>query len=310
MFCAAAEGQDIWKAAAFGALGSGMSYGIGGLFGHAAGGLAGELLRAGAHGISGGVQSALQGGSFYSGLASGAFASFAGSGAQWAGFGGYGVLGATTMFGGIGSSAFGGDFLDGAMTGLNIGLYNHCLHIDAEVDLPEVVVTGRARRNFSGALASMAMVCVADDVSGVGVIDDVLIPAFAVATGATWTYEHRADIEKCITRAYNSISTMATKTMECRPGYVYHLVATTDGMYPNVRGGNVHLKAGETWKIGETVNGSRRYPQNYLNDLNVKMVPSSGPMTNKYRLWIEEKRQLIKYVSKYGSLPPGNKMFK
>ena len=54
MFCAAAGGQNIWKAAAFGALGSGMSYGIGGLFGHAAGGLVSELLRAGAHGISGG----------------------------------------------------------------------------------------------------------------------------------------------------------------------------------------------------------------------------------------------------------------
>ena len=26
--------------------------------------------------------------------------------------------------------------------------------------------------------------------------------------------------------------------------------------------------------------------------------------------WIEEKRQLIKYASKYRSLPPGNKMFK
>ena len=38
MFSAAAEGQGIWKAAAFGALGSSMSYGIGGLFGHAAGG--------------------------------------------------------------------------------------------------------------------------------------------------------------------------------------------------------------------------------------------------------------------------------
>ena len=38
MFCAAAEGQNIWRAAAFGALGSGMSYGIGGMFGHAVGG--------------------------------------------------------------------------------------------------------------------------------------------------------------------------------------------------------------------------------------------------------------------------------
>ncbi len=35
-----------------------------------------------------------------------------------------------------------------------------------------------------------------------------------------------------------------------------------------------------------------------------------GTMTNKRQLWMEEKRRLIKYVSKYGSLPPGNKMFK
>lgn len=59
----------------------------------------------------------------------------------------YGTLGATTLFGGIGSAAFGGDFLAGAMTGMNIGLYNHCLHIDAEVNLPEVVVTGKAGSN-------------------------------------------------------------------------------------------------------------------------------------------------------------------
>ena len=68
---------------------------------------------------------ALQGENFGAGFACGAFASFAGSGAQWAGLGEYGTLGATTLFGGIGSATFGGDFLQGAMTGLNIGLYNH-----------------------------------------------------------------------------------------------------------------------------------------------------------------------------------------
>jgi hypothetical protein len=41
-----------------------------------------------------------------------------------------------------------------------------------------------------------------------------------------------------------------------------------------------------------------------------KMKQASGWMTNKYQLLIEEKRQLIKYASKYGYLPPGNKMFK
>lgn len=71
------------------------------------------------------MANALTGENFGAGFASGAFASFAGSGAQWAGLGKGGVLGATTLFGGIGSATFGGDFLDGAMTGLNIGLYNH-----------------------------------------------------------------------------------------------------------------------------------------------------------------------------------------
>lgn len=40
------------------------------------------------------------------------------------------------------------------------------------------------------------------------------------------------------------------------------------------------------------------------------MVQTSSFMTNKYQLWIEEKRQLINYVTKYGCLPPGNKRFK
>jgi len=98
---------------------------IGGMFGHSVGSFGNELLRAGAHGLASGVANALTGENFGAGFASGAFASFAGSGAQWAGLGTYGTLGATTLFGGIGSTAFGGDFLEGAMKGLNIGLYNH-----------------------------------------------------------------------------------------------------------------------------------------------------------------------------------------
>jgi len=265
------------------------------------------LLRAGAHGLASGVTSALNEGNFGRGFASGAFASFAGSGAQWAGLGSYGVLGATTLFGGVGSAAFGGDFMAGAMRGLEIGLYNHCLHIDAEAELPEVTVTGKRRTTrliLSALLTTPA--CPTSNVRGVGATGNIL----AFAAGVVWIYNNRAAIEEGITRAYNSINTMATKTMECRPGYVYHLVATSDGMYPNVRGGNVHLNAGDTWKIGETINGQGRYTQKYLENLKLKMEFRSGPMTDKCLLWIEEKRQLIKYASQHGSLPPGNKMFK
>ena len=126
------NGESVWKAVGISLLSSAASYGmgaafngIGGLFGHSVGGFGNELLRAGAHGLASGVCSALQGNNFGAGFASGALASMAGSGAQWLGLGEYGVLGATTMFGGIGSAAFGGNFIDGAITGLNIGLYNH-----------------------------------------------------------------------------------------------------------------------------------------------------------------------------------------
>ncbi len=125
MFCAAAEGENVWRAAAFGALGACASYGIGCAFGHTAGNVGRELLRAGAHGISGGVQSALQGGSFFSGFASGATASMAGSGAQWAGWNNAGVLNATTAGGAFGAWISGGNVFDGASLGYSIGALNH-----------------------------------------------------------------------------------------------------------------------------------------------------------------------------------------
>lgn len=116
------------------------------------------------------MANALTGENFGAGFASGAFASFAGSGAQWAGLGKGGVLGATTLFGGIGSATFGGDFLDGAMTGLNIGLYNHTWEengitynddnpSDITGQIDEVVIKPTysvATSNYVGGLGSLA----------------------------------------------------------------------------------------------------------------------------------------------------------
>ena len=127
-----AEGENVWRAAAFGALGACASYGIGCIFGHTAGNVGRELLRAGAHGISGGVQSALQGGSFFSGFASGATASMAGSGAQWAGWNDAGVLNATTAGGALGAWVSGSNPISGAMLGYDIGLLNHSWKVSTE----------------------------------------------------------------------------------------------------------------------------------------------------------------------------------
>ena len=119
------SGSKFFISSAISIFSPAVSGAIGGIFGHSVGSFGNELLRAGAHGLASGVMNALQGENFGAGFASGALASFAGSGAQWAGLGKGGVLGATTLFGGIGSASFGGDFLQGAMTGLSIGLYNH-----------------------------------------------------------------------------------------------------------------------------------------------------------------------------------------
>ena len=117
---------------------------------------------------------ALQGENFGAGFASGAFASFAGSGAQLAGLGTGGVLDATTLFGGIGSASFGGDFLDGAtrglQIGLEIGLYNHTWEengitynddnpSDITGQIDEVVIKPTysvATSNYVGGLGSLA----------------------------------------------------------------------------------------------------------------------------------------------------------
>ncbi len=71
MMNAAFNGENIWKAGALSLLSSAASYGIGQLFGMV-GCVGKELLRAGAHAVSGGVFTALGGGSFGAGFASGA----------------------------------------------------------------------------------------------------------------------------------------------------------------------------------------------------------------------------------------------
>lgn len=116
--------QGGLRAAALGAWGGGISSGIGQAFGNVSG-FGNELMRAGAHGYAGGVQSMAGGGSFGSGFLSGSISSGVGSGidalgggatAQWAGGG---------LSGGLGSVIGGGNFFQGAGMGLIVGGLNH-----------------------------------------------------------------------------------------------------------------------------------------------------------------------------------------
>lgn len=156
MMQAAFECKSVWKAGALSLLSSAASYGIGEAFKNVASTFGNELLRAGAHGLASGVVSALDGGNFASAFVSGAAASGIGSYAKTIkGLETWQMVSSTTAMGGVVAWATGGDFLQGAMQGMNIGFLNHAMHDDPpsvstqqedqnlQNMLPEVVVTAK-----------------------------------------------------------------------------------------------------------------------------------------------------------------------
>jgi len=118
------------KGALFGAIGAGFAVGIGDVFGHGASGLFAkgaqigkELLRATAHGLSRGIISVAQGGTFKSGFASGFASSFFSPGTTGKG----GFLGRTSIsaiVGGTASKIGGGKFSNGAVSGAFVHMFN------------------------------------------------------------------------------------------------------------------------------------------------------------------------------------------
>lgn len=129
MITAAYSGKNVWKAGAFSLLGSAASFGIGAAFGKP-GTFGHELLRAGAHGLADATLSILNGGDFFSSFVSSAASSGIGSYAKAAKMGvGLMAMSSATM-GGFVAWATGGDFLQGALNGFQIGLLNHAMHDD------------------------------------------------------------------------------------------------------------------------------------------------------------------------------------
>ncbi|NWB57952.1 MULTISPECIES: RHS repeat-associated core domain-containing protein [unclassified Pseudomonas] len=93
---------------------------------------------------------------------------------------------------------------------------------------------------------------------------------------------------------------------------LYYLIAKKDGFYDEMAWGHkkpigqVYLKKGEVWKVGETVNPNRRYTQKWLKSKNlaykrVMAAPTKGNM----QVW--ERLKIGKYFKRRGKLPPGNK---
>lgn len=147
---ASMDGGNGWVGAAKGFATSALSLigtaGIGATFGHTVRGLGHELLRATAHGLNNGLISVINGNGFGSGFITGAAASLAGSGTQALKCGNIGVAISAIGAGAISSQVSGGNWLDGAMTGLSIGTLNHLGVpeddvITIERSVPEILVT-------------------------------------------------------------------------------------------------------------------------------------------------------------------------
>ena len=158
---AAMSDKPIWRGALLGGVSAAATYGIGSIF-NGVGTFGHELLRTGAHGLSSGVFNVLNGDNFWNGLISGAASSGIGSYAQSINLNSGLMVASTTAMGGIVAWATGGDFLQGALQGMSIGIFNHAMHDDPpsvntqqedqnfQVMLPEVVVT--AKRISGGTL--------------------------------------------------------------------------------------------------------------------------------------------------------------
>lgn len=152
--------------------------------------------------------------------------------------------------------------------------------------------------------ASSSLLLLADDASGAGVIDDVLIPAaYGVAT-----FKFAYDNGELIAKQAREIAQIAKRSLTLKQGFTYELQATRSGYYPNVRGGKVYLNQGEVWKYGETTKGFERYPKRDLEDWGVYMKPIY--YGNTIEIKIQEKIMIYGYAIKYGTLPPGNRIFR
>lgn len=149
---------------------------------------------------------------------------------------------------------------------------------------------------------AVSTVIMADDVTGIGIADDILIPVIYSYAA----YEFMT--ENMLKRQEQQITRLSQKN---RPGNgsLYQLVAKNDGFYTNVRtNSTVYMKKGEVWKYGETIHGDKRYSPNSYERTNFDRQDLF--YGTKTEILIQEKIMLYWYYFEHGQLPPGNKRFK
>ena len=146
-FNASMQGRNVFEGALRG-LGSSLissigSIGVGAYFGHGGSTLLNELLRTGAHGIVGGTASLISGEGFVPGFISGSLSSLGTSAVQAMGANSIVGAGVSMGIGALSANLSGGNWMMGAMEGLNSALLNHYGGNHGGGNwLPEVVVYG------------------------------------------------------------------------------------------------------------------------------------------------------------------------
>jgi len=140
-----------------------------------------------------------------------------------------------------------------------------------------------------------------DDITGVGVIDDIAIPFIVVGAVA-----HDLYTNGIVSKMAREIDRIAEKAKGPQ-GFTYALVAKSSGLYPNVRGGTTFLNAGDVWKFGQTTSGSR-YSDNYLNGARLQQINLFPG--NQMEIRIQEKIMIYGYFMEHGTLPAGNSIFR
>ncbi|NAS12904.1 RHS repeat domain-containing protein [Poritiphilus flavus] len=162
---------------------------------------------------------------------------------------------------------------------------------------------------ITSALATSG-VLLADDATGIGVVDDVAIPFVLVGGVTVYLYDNK----ELIAKQLDEIERILEKKLGPSSGFLYELRATTDGYYPIMTSGSklptgqVFLKAGEVWKYGETTKGFGRYSGEFLKSGRLSMIPIF--FGNAVEIKVQEKIMIYGYALMKGKLPPGNKIFR
>lgn len=166
----------------------------------------------------------------------------------------------------------------------------------------------------------IAPVVLADDVTGVGIANDWLVPLVYLGATLDFLYANQENIANGIAYMTEEIAAIKArvdaqivnlaKKNRPRQGNVYELRAPYDGYYLNVRTGkrDFYMKAGEVWKYGESHDPLNRYKKgSYEDSLDMHIYK---PRRSRTENLIKEKRLLLDYFLQHGHLPPGNKIFK